>query len=164
MRHLTTERLLTKEQKLKYKQRLKEAGVSILQERIVISQQAIQQAQESANSEDKSSAGDKHETARAMSQLDRDMYAKQLEETKRDLQLMSNLKTELLFEKVGPGAFVRCKEYSFFISLGLGTVNIEGEKIIFLSSNAPIARLLDKKSAGDVFTFNKKETEIIDVF
>jgi hypothetical protein len=161
---LTANPFSTDEQKLKWKHALKSACINLLQKRITTAQQAMQQAQESANSEDKSSAGDKHETARAMSQLERDMHAKQLQEAKRDLQLIDNLKTDVLSNKAGPGAFVLCDELSFFISLGLGSATIEGRKVILLSPNAPLANVLDKKNKNDSFQFNGKEVKIHDVF
>ncbi len=154
----------TKQQKLKLKLELKAACINILQQRIANARQAMQQAQESANSEDKSSAGDKHETARAMSQLDRDMHARQEAEAKQELQLINKLTIDTLHEIVKAGTIVICKEYSFFISLGLGALQIEQQKIISLSPLAPIAKILDKKKAGDNFVFNGKTVEILDVF
>jgi hypothetical protein len=38
----------------------------------------MESAQQSANSEEKSSAGDKYETSRAMGHLEKDMHARQL--------------------------------------------------------------------------------------
>ena len=57
---------------------------ALLVQRITVSETAMKNAQESANSEDKSSAGDKYETSRAMGHLDRDMNAKQLLVAKQD--------------------------------------------------------------------------------
>ena len=161
---MTTEHSLNKEQKLQWKQELKTACIAILQQRIINAQQAMQQAQESANSEDKSSAGDKHETARAMSQLDRDMHAKQLEETKSELQVINALNSETLHDKIGIGSVAICSDYLFFISLGLGTTVINGYKVVFLSPKAPLAIQLNQKKVKDQFIFSGKLTEIIEVF
>lgn len=155
---------LTIEQKLKLKQQLKTACSDILQQRIFNAQEAMQQAQESANSEEKSSAGDKHETSRAMSQLDRDMHAKQEAEAKQEMQLLYRLNADVLNDNVKAGTVVICKDHSFFISLGLGTIQIEQQKFISLSPKAPIAKALDMKKAGDHFLFNGKTIEIMDVF
>ncbi len=63
-------------EKLQFKEKLKDEAISIVQNRINSAATAMANAQESANSNDKSSAGDKYETSRAMGQLDRDMNAK----------------------------------------------------------------------------------------
>lgn len=55
----------------------KKAGLLRIEERITITKLAIANAQEAANSQDKSSAGDKYETGRAMGHLEKDMYARQ---------------------------------------------------------------------------------------
>jgi hypothetical protein len=64
---------LSTEEKKTWKQAIKAACIALLEKRLAISQLAMDQAQESANSDDKSSAGDKYETGRAMGQRDRDM-------------------------------------------------------------------------------------------
>lgn len=156
---------LIEKEKLLRKQVLISACVATIENRINNAKHAMEQSQASANNEGKSSAGDKHETARAMSQINRDMYAKQLEESLRDLQYINTLSSNIkLFDKVCTGAVVVCKEYSFYIALGLGSIMLEGHKIIFLSPNAPIARLLYHRIAKDTFDFNGIQTEILDVF
>jgi len=150
--------------KLLFKQRLKSACAEILQQRIITATQAMQQAQESANSDEKSSAGDKHETGRAMGQIDRDMNARQLEEAKRELEIIHGISTESLHQKAGSGSVVVCADFTFFISLGLGTTSIDEKKIVFLSPSAPIAKLISGKMKGETFSMNGKVMEIKDVF
>ena len=48
-------------------------------------------AQQSANSETKSTAGDKHETARAMAQLEVEMLSKQLEEVNKSIAQLKRI-------------------------------------------------------------------------
>ena len=55
----------------------------IVEHRLATAQQAMDAAQQSANQEEKSSAGDKYETGRAMAQLERDKAATQVEENKK---------------------------------------------------------------------------------
>lgn len=155
---------LSSAQKLAFKQNLKSACIEILAQRIDTASQAMQQAQESANSDEKSSAGDKHETGRAMGQIDRDMNARQLEEAKRELEIIHSISTEVLHQKAGMGSVVECADFTFFISLGLGTTTKEGKKIVFLSPSAPIAKLISGKGAGEKFSMNGKMMEIKDVF
>lgn len=123
----------------------------------------MQNAQESANANEKSSAGDKYETSRAMGQLDRDMNARQLEEVLKELDFLKNLNINNHFEKVAPGALLKTDTQIFFIAIGLGIIKVDNHTIIVLSPKAPIAALLLNKKAGDVFVFKGKEERILEV-
>ena len=64
--------LMTDHQKLSFKAfKLKNFALDLIGQRMTTAKEAMQQAQESANSEEKSSAGDKYETGRAMGHLQR---------------------------------------------------------------------------------------------
>lgn len=124
----------------------------------------MENAQASANSEEKSSAGDKYETARSMSQLEKDMHAKQLGANNRELAALLGVDHETLNNSVAQGSVVVCKEISFFIAAGLGKISFEQKDIYFLSPGAPVAKLLFNKVAGDRFVFNKEQMIIEDVY
>ena len=78
--------------------------ISLVEKRIEAAIHAMHQAQEAANSEGKSSAGDKYETSRAMGQLDRDMNAKQVAEAQRDLAFLNGLLPVMQMDTARPGA------------------------------------------------------------
>ena len=155
---------VTDAQKLAWKHALKQACLNLLHIRIANIEQAMLEARESANSEEKSSAGDKYETSRAMGHLAQEMQSKQLEDAKQELDLINRLNTTTLYTSAATGAVVICNNFIFYLSLGLGTTEFEGHKITLLSPKAPIANLLNKKSKGDSFIFNNKPIQILDVF
>jgi hypothetical protein len=62
------------------------------------------------------------------------------------------------------GACIECAGHLFFIAAGLGKQTIDGKPIIFLSPQAPLAKLLQNKRAGDSFVFNAKETVIEKIY
>ena len=144
----------------KYKVKLKKYAEDILQQRIDAAKQAMLNAQDAANSEDKSSAGDKYETARAMGQLDREMNAKQFEEAKRELAALQQLYVLESSPVVIPGSFVKTNKGDFFISSGLGIHTVEGKKIGFLSVKSPLAIPLLGKAVGDTFQFQGQTWKI----
>ncbi len=144
----------------KYKVKLKKYAEDILQQRIEAAQQAMLNAQDAANSEDKSSAGDKYETARAMGQLDREMNARQFEEAKRELAALQQLYVLESSPVVIPGSFVKTNKGDFFISSGLGIHTVEGKKIGFLSVKSPLAIPLLGKTVGDTFQFQGQPWKI----
>jgi len=151
-------------QKLAWKQKLKDACLASLYQRIAHIEQAMLEARESANSEEKSSAGDKYETSRAMGHLAQEMQSRQLEDARQELDSINRLNTTSLFTTASTGAVVICPEVIFYISLGLGNAEIDGHKIMLLSPKAPIATLLHQKKEGDSFVFNKKTIQIQTIF
>ena len=132
--------------------------------RIANIEQAMLEARESANSEEKSSAGDKYETSRAMGHLAQEMQSKQLEDARQELDLINRLNTTTVFTTAATGAVVICPDIIFYISLGLGNTEIDGQKIMLLSPKAPIAAALYQKKTGDTFVFNKKTIPIQQIF
>lgn len=150
--------------KPQYKQRLKAQCVAILRERIDTARQAMESAQESANNEDKSSAGDKYETGRAMSQIDRDRSAGQMDEAVQELIKLQSIDADILHKEVANGAVVICGEVVYFIATGLGVIQHEGHKVVILSPKAPLSNLLRGKSTGESVTFNGNTFVITDVF
>ena len=156
-------RLIQKE-KIKLKKELKEICIGLLEERIQAAARAMQVAQESANESEKSSAGDKYETSRAMGQQDRDMNARQLEEGKRELGLLLSVDAEKIYTSVTQGAFVICKGNMFFVLTGLGTIHHQNKSIVVLSPKAPLSIAMNQMSAGYTFIFNGNKFEITEVF
>ncbi|MBS1597368.1 MAG: hypothetical protein JST75_04030 [Bacteroidetes bacterium] len=155
---------MTISQKITFKNQLKQIGLDIINARIAMSKKNIDNAQEAANSEEKSSAGDKYETGRAMSHLEKDMHARQMSEHIKDLALLREINTDIIYDTCSTGAFIKCKHASFFIAAGLGKQNFDNTSIFFLSPYAPLAKLLKEKKASDEFVFNEVRFEIIDVF
>lgn len=151
-----------------------------MQDRIKTIIQAITEAQEAAKGEEKSSAGDKYETQRAMAHLNSEMNARQLQAAKDELAALLTLNVASLYNRVTTGAVVVCREpahaaartdesvgrdgHTYFIALGLGRTVINGEKITLLSPQSPLAVLLQGKQAGDAFVVNDNQQEVVEVF
>ena len=155
---------MTDAEKIAFKHSLKKFALDSIGKRIATANEAMQQAQEAANSEEKSSAGDKYETARAMGHLQKDMYARQLAESQKELAALQNIPTDTLCREGRAGALLRGEDLSFFISAGLGRHTIDDQTIVFLSPQAPLAKLLHGKRPGDEVAFNNKPVRIRDVF
>ncbi len=127
-----------------------------IQQRITTARQAMQAAQEAANSEEKSSAGDKYETGRAMAQLERDRHAQLLADALNIEQELSRINVEKEYTVVQPGSLVSTDRGRFFISISAGKLNIEGRDYFAVSPASPIAVALLGKKAGDVIAFNRQ--------
>jgi hypothetical protein len=146
------------------KKKLLEHCKAVLTKRIESAKNAMEQSQEAANSEGKSSAGDKYETSRAMGQMDRDMNARQLEEAQRDLAFVNSIRPDVIFNTVQIGSVVVTEKNYFFISIGLGTTSINNQDIVLLSAASPVAKMMEGKKAGESFIQNGQPIKILDVY
>jgi hypothetical protein len=151
-------------EKLAFKSRLKTLCYSIIKQRITAVKSAIEEAQQAANFEEKSSAGDKYETSRAMGHLEKDMHSRQLAAHLKELAELDLVNTGKVYAVPAAGAFVRCSRVSFFIASGSGRQVLDGDSIVFLSPYAPLAKTLYLKKKGDRFVFNGVEEVIEEVF
>jgi transcription elongation GreA/GreB family factor len=120
----------------------------------------IESATNSRNNETKSSAGDKYETGRAMVQYE-------LEKAQVQLEKINELENELLRidvskknNKVEYGSLVFTNDNKYFISIGLGKIELNNEPVFCISLNSPIGKILQNKKAGEKVSFRGKEITI----
>jgi len=142
------------------KPQLHAACLAHVQQRIDAAQQAMQAAQDSANSETKSSAGDKYETGRAMAQEERNRNAIQLQQA---LQLQGELQRihpETACDTVRPGALVQTSLGWFYISISAGKLTVDGQEYFAVSVAAPMTAALSGKRVGEEAVFNGKKIQI----
>ncbi|MFA6261900.1 MAG: 3-oxoacyl-ACP synthase [Bacteroidia bacterium] len=131
----------------------------ILEDRIQVARQAMLQAQESANQEDKSSAGDKYETSRAMGQLARDMNARQLQEALQSLKDLDKLEMGTS-PIIIPGSLVLAENTWYMLATAIGKTEVDGLSITILSPASPLAKQLLGKTTGKSFLFRDKSVKI----
>ena len=79
----------------------------------------IEDIKQSLQSETKSSAGDKHETGRAMLQLEREKAGHQLAEIEKTKQILSKINTESTSKKIGLGSVIFTTNSNYFKALVL---------------------------------------------
>ncbi|MBD2753658.1 3-oxoacyl-ACP synthase [Spirosoma validum] len=134
-----------------------------VQQRIDTARQAMEAAQEAANSESKSSAGDKYETGRAMAQLERDRNAQLLAEALKLSQDLGRLNIDKSYDTVQPGSLVTTNRGSFFISISAGKLTVNGTDYFAISPASPIATALSGRKTGEVATFNKLAYQLVEI-
>jgi len=106
-----------------------------------------------AESEGKSSAGDKHETGRAMMHLEQEQLQKQVGEIQNQLQQLLSLKNSEFKPNVHSGSLVTTNQGTFYISIGLGKIEFENQNLFVISPASPIGKVFLGKSVGDKVTF-----------
>ena len=128
--------------------------LTYVQQRINTAAEAMRAAQESANSESKSSAGDKYETGRAMAQLECDRHAQLLADAQRMKQELEQLDLTPA-TLIRPGSLAKTDRGTFFISISAGRISLEGQDYMAVSAASPIGTALRGKRVGEVAVFNK---------
>ncbi len=123
--------------------------------RIATARQAMEAAQEAANSESKSSAGDKYETGRAMAQLERDRHATLLADAVKQQQELSQIDAQKTYVTAQPGSVVLTSQGNYFIAISAGKIRVDGVDYFAVSPASPIAVALKNKAAGQSVAFNK---------
>jgi len=121
-------------------------------------QEIISSNQNALQSETKSSAGDKHETGRAMLQLEMEKASQQLasiHQMKIVLERINNFKSETLVQKTAHlGSLVFTDTSSYYLSISAGQLIVENNNYFAISISSPIGKLLLGKSEKDSISFN----------
>jgi transcription elongation GreA/GreB family factor len=136
---------------------------TILDQRIKMAYEAMQAAQASANSEGKSSAGDKYETGRAMGQIERDLNAHQYEKLKRERQTLDRIDIGLAPTRVAVGSLVSTSVGTFWIAVSLGILTIESRQVMVVSAASPVGQALMGLQVGAEFMFQQRKAVITSI-
>lgn len=124
-----------------------------IERRFNVVKNSIEGIHESLLSETKSSAGDKHETGRAMLQLEREKAGKQLAEIQKSKTVLTRIDIEKPCAIVGLGSVVITSKSNYFIAISAGELKYDGDTFYAISPYTPIAKLLLSKKVGDEIIF-----------
>jgi hypothetical protein len=108
----------------------------------------------------KSTAGDKHETGRAMAQNEIEQLSKQLIKIRKDYSFFQQLDLRRRLPEVALGAYVKTSTKNFFIGPALGKIEFNNDEVYCISPASPVgAQLLGLKKSQH-FQFGNAEEEI----
>ncbi len=142
------------------KAQILEACTGKVQERMEEALAAMNRAADAALSEEKSSAGDKYETGRAMGYLDRERYAQVLQQAKTELQFYQQLKHEQHPQRAAPGVLVGAGSMFILLATGIGRLNVAGHPVMVVSILSPLGQKLRGLSVGDSFSMGEQQHRI----
>lgn len=145
------------------KEKIYQTCLEIVQQKIDVLQKNLHDLTDSAGNETKRTAGDKHETALAMLQIEQENNARQLKEALQQKAVLEKLDPHLQTEMIVRGSLVHSNKGIYYISLGLGKLKVEDETVFAVSPDAPLGKLLLMKKAGYAFQFNNTSYKIISV-
>ena len=139
------------------KRQLYQGLVQQVEKRIATARSILKSTVESRDNETKSSAGDKHETGRAMMQREEEQHSVQLAHALELKQVLSQIDVDKAFSKVEFGCLVMTNHGSYFLSIGLGKIEVAEKDYYAISPASPIGQALLNKAVGDKALFLEKE-------
>ena len=117
-------------------------------------QNVLADLKESGTNETKSTAGDKHETALAMLQIEQANIRAQLKEAQEQKAVLENINPSLSPALIVNGSLVNTDKGYLFLSTALGKATIDGITVIALSQHSPLGIQLMGLREGDTTTIN----------
>jgi len=125
---------------------------------------AFEELQTSLEGESKSTAGDKHETGRAMVQMEMEQAAARLSRVEGMMRQWHALEPLRGREQVRPGAIVSTDQGGFILGVAWGKFEGPGDATWrAISSDAPLAQAMQARGPGDTVEFRGRMWHIISV-
>jgi len=141
------------------KQKLYQECLNYVQRSIDAAQQGINEAQQAAKDDTKSSAGDKYETGREMAQQESNRNMAQLHQANK-LKVQLNTVPITTSSIVDNGSIVITDSGNFYIAIGAGTMQVEGINYFAISLVSPIGQKMKGLKPGNAFSLNGKNYTI----
>lgn len=156
--------MLMTSKNLEVKQHLLSECLRIQNTQIQTAKNAMDEAQQSANEHQGAGIEDKFESFREACQIQRDMFAKQLDEAITGLAILKRIVAIKENKSITLGSVVHTNLQKYFISASIGEIQVDGEKYFAISTLSPIFKAMADKVRGDEFIFRDKKYLIEDVF
>jgi transcription elongation GreA/GreB family factor len=121
---------------------------------------ALAETDDSLSADSKSTAGDKHETGRAMAQLEREKIGGFIQQHEQLMALAKRLDPLLATPTIRLGSIVKTSNGWYYISVGIGKIVASDQAVFCLSPAAPIVAELLGKKAGDQLLWQGKPIAI----
>ena len=137
--------------------------LELLEERILSVRSSIDEMRTSARESSKSSAGDKHETGRAMTDLEIEKQQVSLRHLQQMLTCISQLDPQKIMTKAAPGALFSTSQGLIYIAVPLGRLKVENAGVLVISPEAPIVPAFGKYPHEKTIIFNGRSYEILDL-
>ena len=134
-----------------------------LSERIKGIRDALTDAQQAANQETKSSAGDKHETGRAMMQLETEKLGVQLQEVRLEQEKLQRIRADRRCQTVEPGALVITDKLRLYFAISAGKIILESGEYFALSTQTPLGKAALGLQKNNTFALQNQEYQIKEI-
>jgi hypothetical protein len=143
--------------KMTFKQKIYNQYLQKVNTKVAMLQKVLQDLKESGTTETKSTAGDKHETALAMLQIEQAQVREQLKEVQIQKSALEKINPAITAQMIVSGSLIKSNKGYLFMSAALGKVVIDGITVIALSPQSPLGQKLKGLKAGMVTGVNNIE-------
>jgi len=137
--------------------------IQYIEQKHTVLSQSINDANSSLHSASNSTAGDKHDTSRAMMHLEIEKKSKQLNEIEQLKKIIPILNNQINGNTFGIGTIVSTNQGVFFISFNAGKKIIDNIEYTFISLASPLAKTFQQQKEKDSFTFMHKNYTVLSV-
>jgi transcription elongation GreA/GreB family factor len=132
----------------------------LLADKLKSIEQSLAEMRESRDADTKSSAGDKHETSRALAQTELDKLEVQLNKTLLMQKEFTQLSASKKSNTIGQGSLVFTNHENYLISIPLGKVVVDNLIYYVISAASPMGKFLLGKTVGEKINFQGREIHI----
>ena len=145
----------------KIKNKVLEACITSINEKIKTLEFAVEDAQKAAN--EYGNPRDRYDSFRAQQLRKKDMFSKHLQEAIDEKNTLNKIDTNKENSQVVFGALVITNKQNLFISTSIGKINIDENDYYAISSFVPIFKILRGLKVGDTAEFKGNKFKIIDI-
>lgn len=139
------------------KQKIYNHYLHLMNEKVNMLQQVLADLKEIGANETKSTAGDKHETALAMLQIEQANTRAQLQEMLTQKAALEKINPMLAATMIVNGSLIKTNRGYLFMSIALGKAVIDNNAVFALSPQSPLGQKLIGLKAGDAAVINNVE-------
>lgn len=134
---------------MKLKQKIYNHYLQLIHNKVAMLQKTLNDLKESGANETKSTAGDKHETALAMLQIEQTNTRTQLQEVLNQQAALKKINPDLSADSVLNGSLIKTNRGYLFMSVALGRAVVDDVAVIALSSQSPLGKKLMGLKVGE---------------
>ncbi|WP_421919275.1 hypothetical protein [Marinifilum sp.] len=131
--------------------------------RIQENNNSLESLKESMDSESKSTAGDKHETGRAMMHIEQEKLARQLANNQKIKSIVDRINPEVKSDTVELGALIITDKIRFFVLAGLGQLEMKRDQYLLVSFQSELVQEFKGKRKGDQVNYRGQAYAIHDI-
>jgi len=131
------------------KEKIYQHYLNVINDKIKLLQQVLADLKESGANETKSTAGDKHETALAMLQIEQANKREQLKEIVAQKAALEKIDPKIVAAVILTGSLIKTNRGYFFMSVALGKAVVNDITVIAVSPQSPLGKKLMGLSVGD---------------
>lgn len=131
--------------------------LQVISDKIGQVEKVLADLKESGTNETKSTAGDKHETALAMLQIEQANKREQLKELQQQKAVLEKINPALSPSVIVNGSLIKTNHGYLYLSVALGKAVVDGIAVTALSQHSPLGKQLLHLQKGQTAVINNRQ-------